>query len=174
MTSIIMVMTLLTGSVLQTLLPDFPLLGHVKAPVLLSIVIYYALNRRPVVMVCAALIAGFLQDSLSLIPLGYSSAVFLIAGWLMSRYQKLVNTDSAVTPLFFGGVAGSCVVLFMSLLLARANLIRMMPYRILLKVLGGGILCMMTTFVVFLLLGALERMVGNVRRINEVDGTIKY
>lgn len=174
MTPVVMVMTLMLGAVVQTLSPAYPALGQAKAPVLLAVVVYYALNRTSAVMVCAALLAGFLQDALSSIPLGYSSAVFVVAGWLISRYRNLVNTESAVTPLFFGAIAGSSVLLLMTLLLARAGLVYIMPGRLLLKLLGAGFLCMLATFVVFLLLGALERMVGNVRTVNEVGGTIQY
>jgi len=161
---------LLAGAVIQTLSPSYAMLGQAKVPVLLSLVIYYALNRRTDVMLCAALLAGFLQDALSMIPFGYSSAVFVLAGWLVGRYRKLVMTESMVTPLFFGAAGGVGATLLLSLLLARGGLITFMPHRVLLRTIGDGVLCMCITPVVFLVVGGLERMVGNVKNRESIDG----
>lgn len=169
-----MIMTLMAGAVAQTLSPCVPAFGQVKAPVLLAIVIYYALNRGVGVTACAALLAGFLQDALHLIPLGYSPAVFVTAGWLIGRYRRLVNPESPATPLVFGAVTGAAATLALTLLLAGAGLVRVAAPRLPLKLFGSGISCMVTTLAVFLLVGALERRVGNVRTAHEVDGTIEY
>lgn len=168
MTSIVLFMSLLWGTVFQVLWPPVVVLGLVKPPFLLAVVLYYTLNRGPALMLCAAVCAGFLQDATSLVPLGYSSAVFVAAGWLSGRYRRLVVAESWMTPLVFGGVTGAVVVLALSLLLTATGEVSMLPRRLALKMVGSAGLGAVTTWAVFALLSRVERMVGNVRTVDEI------
>lgn len=161
MTYIIMILLLITGATLQTLSPAFGILGQVKIPILLAFVVYYSLNRNTFTMLIAAFTAGILQDALSLSPLGYSSAIFMFIGWLMSRYRGLVMADSFITPVIFGAGTGIVVTLMHALLLAHNDLINFNPFWILLRMVGSGFLCALITPVVFILTKTLDRSVGN-------------
>ena len=174
MTYILMVLVLLTGAVVQTLSPAYVLLGQTKAPVLLACVLYYALNREPRITLVAAVVAGFLQDSLSGIPLGYSSSIFALLGWGVGHYRELVMAESIMTPVIFGCVAGSMSTLLQGLLLMHAGLITLRVDWMLLRILGGGVLGALTAPVMFYLMHVLERAVGNIETkesIGEIGGT---
>jgi rod shape-determining protein MreD len=162
MTFILMILLLMAGAILQTLSPAYAILGQVKIPIILSFVIYYALNRNTNTMLIAALLAGIIQDSLSLSPLGYSSAIFIIVGWLISQYQGIVMADSFMTSVIFGAIAGTAVTLMHALLLAHGGLINIIPFLLLLRMLGSGFLCALITPLVFLLTKTLDQAVGNI------------
>ena len=156
-----MILLLAAGSIIQTMLPAYAILGEVKIPILLSFIIYYSLNRNIPSMLIAALLAGILQDSLSLSPLGYSSAIFIFTGWVISRYRGLVVADSFMTPIVFGAISGITVTLMQALLLAHNGAINISPFWILLRMLGSGFLGALITPVIFLLSKALDRSIGN-------------
>ena len=162
MTFILMTLLLMTGATIQTLLPAYAVLGQVKIPILLAFIIYYSLNRNIKTMLIAATLAGIIQDSLSLSPLGYSSAIFIFIGWVISRYRGLVVADSFMTPIVFGAIAGITTTLMQALLLAHSGLINFNPLWILLRMSGCGFLCALVTPVVFLLSKTLDQAVGNI------------
>lgn len=162
MTFILMTLLLMTAAIIQTLLPAYSALGQVKIPILLSFIIYYSLNRNIKVMLIAAMMAGILQDSLSLSPLGYSSAIFIFSGWVISQYRGLVMVDSFMTPIVFGAIAGITTTLMQALLLAHNGLINVQSLWIILRMFGSGFLCALITPIVFILAKTLDRAVGNI------------
>ena len=166
MTFILMILLLVTGATVQTLLPAYAILGQVKIPVMLAFVIYYALNQNRSTMLIAALLAGVLQDALSLSPLGYSSTIFIFVGWIISCYRGLVTADSFMTPIVFGAISGITATLMQALLLAHSEIINFQPLWILLRMLGSGFLGALITPVVFMLAKALDRAVGSDMREN--------
>jgi len=166
---VVMIMVLMVGGLLQSQLPGYAVLGQVKFPFLLSIVLYYALNWDVSVMLVAGVLAGLLQDMLSPIPLGYSAFCFCLAGWLANRWRKLVLTESVITPLFFGGIASMAVTLALYLLLLRGEFIESAIGRLILRTIGSGILGTISTLLVFLFAGLLDRLVGNVEEKGNLD-----
>ena len=169
MTWVIMIVVLTGGAVVQTLLPATIFLGEAKCPFLLAGVLYYALNRETNVMLAAAFWAGFLQDALSPIPLGYSSFCFCVVGWAASRFRNLVIIESSVTQVFFGGMSGIIVTIILYVLLVKEGLITHPAGHIMLKTAGTGILAMICTPIMFALTGRLDHLVGNVRIGVEVE-----
>jgi rod shape-determining protein MreD len=141
--------------------PPFAILGHAKIPFLLALVLYYALNHPTGTMLGAALVAGFLGDALSPVPMGYSAALFCAAGLVAGRYRKLVVPDSLMTAVVFGAVAGGIMPLVFWGLLTRASLVSASVGWVLLKALGTAVLGALAAVVCFLLLNAMDRMVGN-------------
>ena len=123
MTWIVMAFVLLCTAVMQTLLPGYAFLGHAKFPLLLMVVLYYALNREIYVMLIAGFAAGFIHDSFGLMPLGYSSACFCVIGFIAGCFRKLVMADSLVAPVFFGALAGVTTAASFYALLAMNNFI---------------------------------------------------
>jgi len=165
-----MVFILISSAVLETVLPPCTALGQAKPPLLLSVVLYYALARKPSIMFAAAFLGGCLHDALSPIPLGYSAFCFCCVGWIASRFRSLVLTESPVTPIFFGGVCGFGVTLGLYVLLTLGELIRWPVSRVLLKAIGTGILGMICALLIFVLTGSLDRLVGNVGSAEELGG----
>lgn len=170
MTWIVMAFALVIGAVLQTVLPAWLFLGQAKFPVLLALVLYYALNRDTPVMLVAAVFAGFLQDILSIgIPLGYSSCCFIVAGWLVGRFRQLVIMDSMLTPVFFGGVAGSVLTLVMYMLLCNAGAAYWPLGMLFLKIAGAGLLGVAVTPVVFLAAQYFDGLMGIIEVKENLD-----
>ena len=169
-TWVVMIIVLVVGGLLQSLLPGYAFLGHVKFPFLLAFVLYYALNWDVAVALLAALLAGLLQDVLSPLPLGYSAFCFCAVGWLANRWRQLVLTEPVITPLFFGGIASMVVTLTQYVLLVRGDLIEGDWGRLVLRLIVAGILGMVSTPLMFLFAGLLDRLVGNVEEKGRLDG----
>jgi len=168
MTPVVLLLALIGAAVVQVLAPAHAALGQVKAPALLAVVVYYALNRRFAVTMTAALLAGVLQDALSLVPLGYSSLLFMGAGAAMSRYREQMESESVVTAAFFGAATAAVVAVLMSLLLAHAGRFVWRPGPVVLRVAGSAVLGLVVTPAVFLVVGGLDRRVGNVEQKEDV------
>ncbi|MDP6439427.1 MAG: rod shape-determining protein MreD [Candidatus Brocadiia bacterium] len=172
MTWVVMLGAIVAAGVLQTELPGFAWLGQAKPPVLLAIVLYYALQRTRPVMATAAVAAGLMQDALSPLPLGASAGGFLLAGWYVSRFRKVVLTESVLTQGFFGLVTGMAVTLVLYVMLVLESRIGIPVGRLILKTLGNGILGMLVAPPVCWLLNRLDRMVGNIVLGAEVEEAI--
>ncbi len=168
MTWVVMILVVLGGAIVQMLLPAAAWLGHTKAPVLLGVVLYYALNREWNVMATAAVFAGFVMDVLSPVPVGYSVVCFLIVAWVASRFRGLVMNEAAVTAAFFGFVAAMVMTLVVFVLLRQAGLIEGAVWVGLLKSVGCALSAAVSTPLVFLLVGRLDRWVGNVEEKRSV------
>jgi len=170
MTWLIMMFMLIAGAMIQTVIPACGWLGGVKIPVLLSVVLYYALTRNFVVTLAAAFFAGFLHDVLSLMPLGHSVFCFCAAGWLAGYFKNLVLTDSLFTTIIFGGIANSVITLVFCMMLLQDGAIFCSWGRIALKTAGSLLLGMIFTPVIFSLAGRLDKLVGNVEMEHSLDG----
>jgi rod shape-determining protein MreD len=166
----LMALVLIAGAVLQLLLPAVAVLGHTKPPILLGIVVYYALNRRRDDMFMAALLAGYLQDSLSPIPLGYSSCAYCLAGWGLSSFRHLVMADVGVTYVFFGAVTGFCCEFLLWSVLTARELVVLSPARALWRAQGAGMLGAACALIIFLLVRRLDCLTGNVEEKDDFIG----
>jgi len=161
---LVMLFSLVVGAVGQSLWPTWAWLGQARVPLLLGLVLYYALNHPAHVMLVAALMAGVFHDAMSQIPLGYSSLWFCLAGWIASRSKGTVLTDSALTQFMFGGLASAFFSLGSFVMLARTG--RMGPGvgMVALKVLGSGLLGFIVVPLVCWAIARLERCLGAVER----------
>ena len=112
-------------------------------------------------MLIAATLAGIIQDSLSLSPLGYSSSIYILLGWITGNYRTLVAADSLMTPVIFGAVTGMSVIVLQTLLLTHDEFITFHPLMLILRIFGNGLLCMIISPIVFITAKSLEKAVGN-------------
>lgn len=169
MTYLVMSIVLYVTAVLQVQLPGFAILGGAKMPLLLAVMLYYALTYDTGAMLVAAVCAGFLQDSLSEIPMGYSSLIFCLIGWLVGRFRTYVMSDSVVTSMFFGGVTSLVFTVVIYIWLSSAGLVSYGFGRLFVRYIGVGILGMICTPIVFLLTRRLDQLVGNVELTEDID-----
>ena len=167
---VLLVLTVGAGFV-QTLLPGLAWLGQVKCPLLLGLVIYYAMQRETEVMLVAAVLAGVMQDALSPVPLGLSALLFILVGASLARFRELVMSDAVVTQAFFGLVGAGVTALLQCLLLLATRTLVLSPGAVLLKVFGMALGGLVGTPVMFKVAGVLDRMAGNIRVAKEVEGT---
>jgi rod shape-determining protein MreD len=159
-----MMIALVSASVLQLLLPAYRFFGQTKFPFLLAVVLYYSLNRERGVACIAALVAGIMQDSLSMIPLGYSSACFLFLAWVVSRFRSVMVLESMFTPVLFGAVSLPAMILCLYVLLRYSGRADPGALWIVLKLSGGAALGAVVTPVVFCIMRGLDAWVGNVEK----------
>lgn len=169
MTYLIMGLALLISLLIQIQSPCYAIMGGAKMPFLLSVVIYYALNRGGSVMLISAVLSGFFQDSLSGVPMGYSSLLFCFVGLIVSGFRSYVITESMITPVFFGGVASMVFTLCIYLLLSREGLVFYPLGRLVVRILGSGFLGMVAAPLVFLMISGMDQLVGNIEVKEDID-----
>jgi rod shape-determining protein MreD len=155
--AMLMFMVMLGATLLQAALPGWPVLGYARFPILLGVVLYYALNHKLWIVVIAAFSAGMLQDSMSFVPLGYSSFLFCVAAVAVGRYRQLVLSDAIVTAIFFGGIAGFTVTLALYLLLKAGGHLACSGGTAALHIFGSTFLGIITVPAVFLLMTLMHR-----------------
>lgn len=164
MNLVIMGSALLIGAVIQQLLPGLTWLGQAKAPLVLSIVLYYALHRSLALMMMAAITGGVLCDSLEALPMGYSSTVFCVLGIGAWFCRDVVFSARGVTHIVFGflGGLGLALGLYGLLLISEESLREIACSEIALKAVGTALLSMILVPIVFAVLQLLDRLTGNI------------
>jgi rod shape-determining protein MreD len=163
MTALTMLFTLVCGAVLQAVLPTWRWFGHANVPILLGIVLYYAVTHPRGMLLGAAVIGGLLQDALGMIPLGYSSFCFCVVALSAARFKDIVFEHEVITHMLFGALAAGLSTLLLYLLLIGAGVVvGARPGWGALKVIGSVILGGVVSPFVFEAMGALDRMLGNV------------
>ena len=158
---LVMLIVLVAAAVTQAMAPPSALLGHAKPPCLLAVVLYYALTRDTRFALVSGLLAGILQDSMSPMPLGYSPAVFCVAGCVVGLSRRVVMTDSVFARAVLGAIVGPLIMAVFYLLLARRDLTSWPLPRLAIRAVGAGVLGMMATPVVWFVAELLDRAVGN-------------
>lgn len=121
MTAAIMIFLLLAATLVQSLVPAVAWLGTSKWPCLLAVVLYYSLTHARGAVVVVAVLAGIVQDSLSLIPMGYSALCFTLVGLALFHIRGVLFRDSLLTVAMAGAVSSAATVAFLYLMLALGS-----------------------------------------------------
>ena len=162
MTALLMWFVVVFGAVVQAALPAPAWLGQAQGPVLLGIVLYYGLAHSRGLMLQAAVVAGLLQDALSMAPLGYSVFVFCVTGLVVERFRDAVFVHEFFTRMLFGALGAGAVTLGLYGLLAREDLVAARASWLALKTAGSVLLGAVIVPLECELLAGLDRMLGNV------------
>jgi cell shape-determining protein MreD len=161
MTVAIMAFLLLVATLVQSLVPAVAWLGDSKLPCLLGVVLYYALTQSRGMVVAVAILAGIIQDSLSLIPLGYSALCFVTASVILVQSRGVLFRDSLVTVAMTGAIVSALTTLALYFMLAvGADMASVPLWWLALKMGGNALLGTMTAPVVWVIAGLLEDQVG--------------
>jgi len=163
-------LVLFAAALAQGMLPGFPLLGQARFPFLLSVVVYYALNRERLWMVAAAFLAGMLHDALSAVPLAASSLLYLFTGWVVSCFRKQVDTDAFVTYSILGLSTSAATSFVLYVVLQRGGHVNCPVTVALWRCVGAAALGTVSGPIAFSALRALDRGVGNVEAREGVRG----
>ena len=109
--------------------------------------------------------AGLVLDSLSTMPLGYTSAGFCLVAFISSLFRSLVYEDSLLTPIVFGA-AGAAAVTLLSFALISTGLDQQgWPIGwVALKALGTAMMAVIVTPIVFFSARRLDAAFGGRRR----------
>lgn len=156
-----MFFALICGAVLQALIPTWRGMGQAHAPLLLGIVLYYALSPSRGLRWQAAVLGGLLQDAMGQIPLGYSSFGFCLAVLVVLRFREVVFERNVLLHALIGALASGGVTLMLGLLLAHDRAIGLMPGWAFRKLLGALLLGAVVVPAVYRLLESADEMLGN-------------
>ena len=165
MIAAVMILLVLAGGMLQSLVPGLAWLGSAKAPFLLSVVLYAAVaHERPVLLAVAA-VAGVIQDSLTLIPMGTSSFCFTVVGLAAQQSRDVVFRESLLTAGVLGAAGGAAATLLLFGMLVLGGDYEAAPLAwVALKIVGTGLLGLGVTPLVWRVASRLDRLVGNVEQ----------
>jgi len=161
MTAIILIVFLLVGALVQSLVPAAAGLGLSKPPVLLAVALYFALVHSRGVAVTAAILAGILQDSMSLFPVGTSSLCFVVFSLLIVEWRESLVRESLLTVAILGAGTAALTTLALALMLSLdAPGAVIPPWWVALKMGGNALLGLATAPLVWWLASGLEHHVG--------------
>ena len=162
MTIVVFFFMLFSSTLAQILVPPCALLAQAKAPLLLGIVIYYAMAQRRGLMLFAAIAAGLIQDALTLTPLGYSVLLFCVFGLLINRFRDSVFPPSVPTAAAAGLALGMVVTLATYLMLRAGSepLVLIPAGRAVWRAVGTGLLGLLFAPLIFLCAVKLEQVAG--------------
>ena len=161
MSLLLLLFWLIAGVTLQVAVPAWRHMGQPAFPFLLAVVLYVAVNkRRTRTFVATALLAGVLEDALSLAPLGFSACSFLAAGGLALLLREDFFADQARTVLWFGALCSAAATGAMGLLLRGAGLVALTGGALLRRMTGAAVLGAVLIPVLFALMRRMERLLG--------------
>lgn len=143
---------LFIGASLQTLLPSPSWLGSHEWPVLLALILYISLRSDRLGMLYAGVLAGLLQDSFSLAPLGVSLPFFLLISLGMYAIREEVFADHVLTYAIIGPVAGLLQTVYFTIVFTATGLRPFAAGPLAIRLLAGLLLSAVTTPLVFLIL----------------------
>ncbi|MBW7907544.1 MAG: rod shape-determining protein MreD [Kiritimatiellae bacterium] len=162
MRQVALIFALLIASVLQAMLPTTAWSGWAPAPLMSGLVLYYSLMHRRALVLEAALLAGLVEDSLSLMPLGTTSFGFAVAGLIIERYRDDVMEHQWTTHVAFGAMLNAGVTLFSMAMLLKDDLIHPPLFHMVLRVIGSFVLGGLVAPLVFALMNRFETTLGGV------------
>jgi len=168
-TWLVMTFMLVAAAILQTILPPIFYLGQVKFPFLLAVALYYALNRETHMTLVASFFAGFFQDIMSPIPLGFSVFWFCVIGFVASRFRRLVLTETPMTPALFGAAGTVVASIGLFVLMARESLVFCPFWKLMWKLVGSCVVGALCTPLVFSVAGRMDRLAGNIEIQESMD-----
>ncbi len=165
MNLIVMVLALICAVLAETVCPAANWMGQAKPPLVMCLVLYYAMCRPLPLMLGAVVFGGMLSDCLNAVFLGYSTICLAGVGLLARSYRDVVFSRRWFTHMLFGALAGMgmTLALYGLLWLADSGMRTVYPGWVLMKVMGVGVYGLVLAPIVFRLMERLDRMVGNIK-----------
>jgi rod shape-determining protein MreD len=162
MTAAIMVFLMLAGALLQSLIPAAAWLGLSKPPLLPAVALYYALVHARGTAVTAAILAGVMQDTMSLFPVGTSALCLVVFGLFVVETRETMFRDSVVTVAVLGAASAAFTTIGLYVLLSLNSLAADMPlWWVALKTGGNALLGLVAAPAVWWMASTLEHHVGS-------------
>ena len=160
MTLLSLLFWLIAGGTLQVVVPAFRHLGQPAFPFLLGVVLFAAVHKKPRYFVATALLAGVVEDALSLAPLGCSACAFLAAGGLALLLREDFFADKTFVVMVFGALGAATSTGVMALALRMKGLIVLSGGEISGRMAGSALLGAVLIPLLFGAMRRLERMLG--------------
>ena len=162
MNHLLMVVVSLFAAVIESLMPTLHILGQGEAPIVLGVVMYYALTRERHMVVKAAIVAGIFYDALCYnVPPGFSAIAYVIIGLMVNHYRDKILGGHWVTHMFLGVLSSLMITVMMyAMLVTRGNQITVGG--MLIKALGVMLMSLAVIPLVFKIVERLDYKLGNV------------
>ena len=160
MTLLMLLFWLIVGGTLQAAVPAWRHMGQPAFPILLGVVLYAALNKKARYFVAAAILAGLVEDALSLAPLGYSSCAHLAAGTLAVLLRKDFFAARAFTTSWLAALCAAVATGTLALMLRSKGLVALSGREMLWRMTGSAVLAAALIPLLFGLMRGLERRLG--------------
>ena len=164
MNIVVMGMALVLALWVELLTPAWAFLGQAKAPVVMSVVLYYALRRPLGLFVLAAGVGGLGLDGLSGVPLGCSTLALCVVGAVARRYRTAGDGSEWFPSMALGALAGMgvCAVTYLFLRAQVEGFREISLSRVGVKIAGMGLLSMIGVPLVHYGVEWLDKATGNV------------
>ncbi len=165
MSLLVMILALIAAVLGEAIWPAWVWLGQARPPLVMGVVLYYAWNRSPGLMLAAAGLGGVLSDSLNSMPLGYATLCLAVFGLWSRAGRDTVFSQRWIMHLAYGAAAGAGMILALyGLAWMTDPEARALPLgRVFLKAFGAGVYGAALTPALFRVMEQADRMVGNLR-----------
>lgn len=161
MNRLLMLTALFVCALMQAVAPAWSGMGQAKPPLLLGVVLYYALSREDSLVVESAVLAGLLQDSLGPIPHGFSVVAMLTVSLLVNQYRDRLFAEHWFTHITLGVASSALVSLLLYVTLVSTGLRNGVHVSFVMsKALGMSLLGLVFIPVMYQILQALEIQLG--------------
>jgi rod shape-determining protein MreD len=162
MNAVYLFVVMVVCSLLQAMIPSWAGMGHAKAPILFGAVLYYILTRKGAIVYAAALLAGFLQDALDLVPMGHSMFSYTLIAAILLPYQSRIFGAYWITHMMLGFTAAWLMVWIQYILLAATGTV--LPFwAVMAKSFGTALLALLAAPLVFKIVERFDHRLGNIR-----------
>jgi len=161
MKRLLMITALFCCALIQAMSPAWAGMGQAKPPLLLGVVLFYALSRDGSIVLECAVVAGLLQDSLGPIPHGFSVGAFLTAALLINQYRDRLFAEHWFTHATLGVAASAWVSLFLYVTLVSTGLRSGVQFSFVMsKALGMSLMGMIFIPIIYYAIQHLEVQLG--------------
>lgn len=160
MTLLILIFWIIVGITLQVMVPAWQHMGQPAFPFLLGAVLYAAVHKKPIYFVLTALLAGLLKDALSLVPLGFSTGSFLVAGGLAWLLRRDFHVRRARMVMGLGAMCAAAATGTMALLLRWHGLVVLSRHDCVWRMAGAAVLAAVLVPIWFGMMRGMERFLG--------------
>lgn len=164
MSALLLLFALLMTAVLEAVLPTWNIMGQASAPIVLGVVLYYALYYPRSYLLAAAILGGLLQDSLGLVPLGYGAVCFIVVALLASRFRDVMFLHEFLSHVWIGALAAAVSTVLLYGLLKGSDLIAASAGWMTVRAMGSAFLGAICVPLVLAIMGSVDRTLGNVQR----------
>lgn len=160
MNTLMLLFWLLLAGTLQVVCPPWQHMGQPPYPFLLVVVLYAAMHKRPRYFIFTAILAGIVEDALSLSPLGTSACAYLAAGTLAYFLRGGVMDDAAPTVFWRGALCAAFSTAVMALMLRLHGLLPLPPSGVFLRMTGAALIGAFLSPIQFWLMDRMEGLLG--------------
>ncbi len=160
MRTLIYLFALIIGSVIQAILPCWTAFGHVKAPILMGLTLYYALTGEQRSAITAAFVCGLVEDAMGMVPLGYTSPAFCLGTLIVNNNRQEIYTHHPITHILCGAFTAALTIVVLATFLLLTGEIAFQALILLHKILGAALLGAITAPLTFILMRRLEKSLG--------------